>query len=222
MLPQGSIANRHGHTLSLAQPPSYQPSTFDSLPHEQIPTGSFHTPLSPAPRPTITIPQSKLSIAPSNSGPQNSLANPALSAVLPRTRIDFARGFGLETPEEVEEEEEEKSQPLEPQEEAKAERTDRIESEEIAVKVDDETAHSLDAATTTTAPRTRIHSRHESKMSTSLSVPSRIRTPVVADVTTDLEMDAGEWTGSEDLYPSESSDNEVCVDDGMPRFRVPY
>ncbi|KAM6497876.1 hypothetical protein JOM56_005824 [Amanita muscaria] len=222
MVPPGSITNRHGHTLSLVQPPSYQPPTFDTLlapPPEQIPMGSYYTALSPAPRPTLTI---KPSAVPSNyiqlGSPQNLLApTPALSAVHPRTRLDFVRGFGLETPEEVEEEETKESVEELAAEERKVEHEGddgvveecKVEHEgddEVAVNIDDEGTLSVDA-TTVTGPLTRIHSRHESKLSASLSVPSRIRTPVVADVMTDPDLDAvGEWTGSEDLGPS--SDNE--------------
>ncbi len=158
--------------MSLAQPPIYHPI-------------SYHTALSPAPRPLAVVPQPRHS--------PNSLA-------LLRNRPDFVRGFGLKTPEEADEEEEQPAVADQPSIEPPP--------EEPAPEVAE-----AGAATATVADtHSRAHSRHQSKFSTSLSVPSRIRTPPAADVTADQNADdACEWTGSEDLYLSDSSDSEVRV-----------
>ena len=163
-----------------------QPPVFHPIP--------YHTALSPAPRPPVVVPQPRHS--------PNGLAPT-------RYRPDFVRGFGLETPEEADEDEAlaavASQPPPEPSPAAPA-------PEEA-----DDPGTTGTATATATDTLSRVHSRHESKFSASLSVPSRIRTPPAADVTADVDADAaGEWTGSEDLYLSESSDSEVRV------FRVVY
>ncbi|KAF8624885.1 hypothetical protein AX15_005753 [Amanita polypyramis BW_CC] len=176
--------------MSLTQPPSYPPPPLDMV--------SYHTALSPAPRPTISIPQSNLSFGQLGSPSGTTFA---FSAVHSRTRPEFTRGFGLETPEEADED----------AEEGKKEQSDTENDaqEDTVIDVDDSTQSPDPATATATGPQSRVHSRHASKFSGSLSVPSRIRTPLIGDVTADLDVDAaGEWTGSDDLYLSESSDNE--------------
>ena len=159
-----------------------QPPVFHPIP--------YHTALSPAPRPpVVVVPQPRHS--------PNGLAPT-------RYRPDFVRGFGLETPEEADEDEAlaavANQPPAEPAPAAPA-----------PEEPDDQGTTGTATATVTDA-HSRVHSRHESKFSASLSVPSRIRTPPAADVTADVDADAaGEWTGSEDLYLSESSDSEVRV-----------
>lgn len=150
----------------------------------------YHTALSPAPRPPALIPQPRHS--------PNSLAPP-------RNRPDFFRGFGLETPEEADEEEEQPTV---------ADHPSVVEPppEEPALEVAEDQDTAETAAATVADTHSRAHSRHQSKFSSSLSIPSRIRTPPAADVTADQDADAaGEWTGSEDLYLSDSSDSEVRV-----------
>ncbi|PFH50734.1 hypothetical protein AMATHDRAFT_40648 [Amanita thiersii Skay4041] len=196
---------RHGHTMSLAQP-SYHPSTLDPVPPpDQIPVNIYHTALSPAPRPSISIPPSiRAPIAPAISSPQNGLAPPALSAVHPRSRSDFIRGFGLETPEEVDEEEEHEAQNelLVAAVETDSGAADGTVTAGDDLEAEEEVLRSVDAVTAT-GPHSRIHSRHQSKLSAALSGVGH-----EGDVTEDLDTDAvGEWTGSEDLYPS-TSDNE--------------
>ena len=141
----------------------------------------YHTALSPAPRPPVVVPQPRHS--------PNGLAST-------RYRPDFVRGFGLETPEEADEDE------------ALA----AVANAEPAPAQEEPDDQGTAGTATATDTHSRVHSRHESKFSASLSVPSRIRTPPAADVTADVDADAaGEWTGSEDLYLSESSDSEVRV-----------
>ncbi|KAF8350283.1 hypothetical protein F5887DRAFT_1270081 [Amanita rubescens] len=149
----------------------------------------YHTALSPAPRPPAVVPQPRYS--------PNSLA-------LLRIRPDFVRGFGLETPEEADEEEEQPAVADQPSVEPP-----REEPAPVVLEVVDDQGTAETATATVADTHSRTHSRHQSKFSTSLSVPSRIRTPLAADVTADLNADdAGEWTGSEDLYLSDSSDSE--------------
>lgn len=133
----GSIlgnTNRHGHSMSLAQPPSYgnyQPpsaaSLYDPLASAFNPFGPNATlggdhiiktnpgtapvaasaPVSSPPTPGEPAIHESI-YAPQGRIPVSlsSLA-PPLSAVRPDSRPDFTRGFGLDIPEEEEEEEEE-------------------------------------------------------------------------------------------------------------------
>ncbi|KAF4572487.1 hypothetical protein EYR36_006993 [Pleurotus pulmonarius] len=108
------VSNRHGHSLSLAQPPSQQWPMFTDNSNPFGPTallGSDHTPYSqPSPGiPGLDIsgdsfdlhaPQGRVPITPAS-------LVPPLSAVQPPSRPDFIRGFGLDIPEEEEEPEEE-------------------------------------------------------------------------------------------------------------------
>ncbi|KAF8641177.1 hypothetical protein AX17_000812 [Amanita inopinata Kibby_2008] len=217
ILPRGGISNRHAHTMSLAQPPSYQPSPFESaLPPNHLPMTSYHTPLSPAPRPTLSMPpRSILSPASPSAGsfgsPQNVLTPPSLSAVHPWNRLDFIRGFGLETPEEVDEEQEDDKKLDNPTDQTIAKddtMTETVGAEgdgNIEILVDEDGVTSVDAASVTeTGAPSGLHSRHASKLSASLSVLSS-HSHNVGNVTEDMDA-VGEWTGSEDL--GLDSDNE--------------
>jgi len=105
---------------------------------------------------------------------------------MPTTHADFARGFGLDVPLESEEEEE--------QEQGQDE-TDKEQDMDIDDPLPDDS---------TTAPGTRIHSRHVSRLSDTLSDKEN-HPPAASDDP------AAEWTGSEDLYlgAEETSDDEV-------------
>ena len=171
------------HFLPIAPAPPRHAHTMSLVQPPAFHPIPYHTALSPAPRPPVVVPQPRHSI--------NGLAPT-------RYRPDFVRGFGLETPEEADEDEERAAVAL-------AEPAPAIPA--LAPEEPDDPGTATVAGT-----HSCVHSRHESKFSASLSVPSRIRTPPVADGNADLDADAaGEWTGSEDLYLSESSDSEVRV-----------
>ena len=152
---------------------------------------------------------------------------PPLSAVGGnKSHIDFIRGFGLETPLESEEETEPKDelekvydqhndvQEMDPEERC----TDEV------VEVEDDS---------TTAPHSRLHSRHVSRISAALSLRSvggnfttqsqnlseeteerstfqeHEEVPQHAREQTALDDDVGEWTGSEDIYLDIDTSDEV-------------
>jgi hypothetical protein len=211
--------------MSLAQPPSYRPPFSDAaslvfnpfgpnaaLASEQdVSENSVHSAVTES----IHAPQGRIPVAIA------SLAPPPLSAV-PRSdsRPDFIRGFGLDIPEEEEEEVQQDEV-----EGGDGEATQDMELEENGTNevVD------FDGASTT-APHSRLHSRHVSRLSAALSLRSvggnlnaifGEDDAVQDDAAThpeqhigrddvDVEDAIGEWTGSEDVYlGNESSDNEV-------------
>jgi len=147
--------------MSLAQPPSYQPSLFSSSPNlfgsEYSGDGGDQFDVQPA---GIHAPQGRM----------------------PTTHVDFVRGFGLDVPLESEEEEEQ-------------EEGDKEKDMDIDDPLPDDS---------TTAPGTRIHSRHVSRLEDTLSDKEN-QPPAASDDP------AAEWTGSEDLYlgAEETSDDEV-------------
>lgn len=224
------ITNRHGHTMSLAQVPSYQaysstPSPFnpfgmnavlgsDSVTESVTSDSSFQTD-------PIHAPQGRV---PVNFGPP-------LSAVGNPTHIDFIRGFGLEAPLESEEEGEEEDQPC--QNEELGDEEDNGAAGEMGHYAGDGETSEIDD-NTTTAPQTRVHSRHASKLSAALSLrsvggnfhsqfdsavaeaaeqqleleeraaeadQSEVDGEEERQMVRDLEVDpVEEWTGSEDVY----------------------
>ncbi len=210
--------NRHGYSLSLAQPPtqslygfnntsgtSLNPFGHDAvLGSDQIPARSPRVSPGPA-QAEIHAPQGRVPVA------YSSLAPPSISSsVRSDSRPDFTRGFGLEIPEEEEEEEEDAELPAM----GEADDTDVEEPE------DDESSHHGSG----TASPSRHHSRHTSRLSAALSLRSfgvfntdglNERTDVkpgdlhVEPEKQDLD-GVEEWTGSEDVFMGhESSDNEV-------------
>ena len=183
--------NRHGHSLSLAQPLSLPPSGFYNptaafnpfgpnaiLGSDQIIRGS---PDAAAARlENIHAPQGRVPVTIS------SLAAPN-SASRPDSRPDFTRGFGLDIPEEDEPEED----------------TGRVQASDH----DAMDAEGRDGVTT--VAQSRLHSRHVSSLSSALSLRSvggstsndrtdlRRSNPDLEDLGQD---GADEWTGSEDLH----------------------
>lgn len=155
-----------------------------------------------------------------------SLAPPPMP-VRADSRPDFVRGFGLDAHDETEEELE--------QEDVQAEQDDQEEHEEeralaepshvTLAGTDDTTDMELDVdeadaevGSITTAAQSRMHSRHVSRLSATLSVLSVGSHVSDAELRAarnaregDLEDDGvGEWTGSEDLRTTaETTEDEV-------------
>ena len=161
-----------------------------------------------------------------------SLAPPAMP-VRADSRPDFVRGFGLDVPEETEEELEQEDMEAEQdsqdvpegdeEEQGLAEAshialagTDDTMDMELDIDVDEADA---EVGSITTAAQSRVHSRHVSKLSATLSLLSvggHVRDKERGAVHNvrgegDLEDDAvGEWTGSEDLRTGvETTEDEV-------------
>ncbi|KAF9017592.1 hypothetical protein BDZ89DRAFT_1074684, partial [Hymenopellis radicata] len=216
---QTRYMNRHGYSLSLAQPPtqslygfntpavtSLNPFGHDAvLGSDQIPVRSPR--VSPGPvQAEIHAPQGRVPVAVS------SLAPPSVSSsVRSDSRPDYTRGFGLDIPEEEEEEEDEEDMELPTM--GEADDTDVEEPE------DDGSSHHDSG----TASPSRHHSRHTSRVSAALSLRSfgvfntdglNERTDVKPiDLTVEPDKHdldgVEEWTGSEDVFMGhESSDNE--------------
>ncbi|KAI0770961.1 hypothetical protein BD413DRAFT_554018 [Trametes elegans] len=226
------LQNRHGHSLSLAQPPSHQgsslsPGAFNPFgPSATLGSDQVLPRFSPAPESapseTIHAPQGRV---PANLA---SLA-PPLSQSRPESRPNFLRGFGVEIPEEEEPEEEEPVH-LEAHEaqDDDAEVADSV-TADVSVVSADGTDLELEQDGSSTVAQSRLHSRHVSKLSAALSLRSvggmmedngtimehevvPVRSPTgeldVEDLDADQEA-VGEWTGSEDLRTgAETSDDE--------------
>ncbi len=220
--------NRHGHSMSLAQPStqslfpynngsvaSLNPFGHDAvLGSDQMPSRSPRVSPGPPAIGEIHAPQGRVPVA------LPSLA-PPLSVSRPDSRPDFTRGFGLDIPEEEEEEEEV----------AEDENMSQADSDEEGFdeEVDDDEDRGTEDAGMTTASQSQRHSRHTSKLSTALSLRSfgvfnvdgineRTDLEPIADGNISMEekhdLDGvEEWTGSEDVFMGhESSDDEVCGD----------
>ncbi|KAF9457468.1 hypothetical protein BDZ94DRAFT_1227839 [Collybia nuda] len=228
---QGFVTNRHGHTMSLANMPMHPffdpaaTTTFD-------PFGpSVDVAVTPAME-SIHAPQGRVPVAVS------SLAPPAVSR--PTSRPDFIRGFGLDIPEEEEEEE----ATVEVSADQNREDEEVLVGHEDAdsgdasqdMDLDDSQVHPLQQPLdgTATASQSRIHSRHISKLSATLSirsaggldddfeeatedlVPSVIVDPVeeegdeeISHEDVDLEDVVAEWTGSEDLCIGSDGEDSI-------------
>jgi len=149
------------------------------------------------------------------------------------SRPDFVRGFGLDTPDETEEELE--------QEEVQAEQDDQsvlegyegeqvlAEASRIALAGTDDTMDmeldvdeaDAEVGSITTAAQSRVHSRHVSRLSATLSLltvgghVSDTELGAVRNVRGEREGDleddgVGEWTGSEDQRTTaETTEDEV-------------
>ncbi|KZW02096.1 hypothetical protein EXIGLDRAFT_760312 [Exidia glandulosa HHB12029] len=227
------LQNRHGQSMSMAQPgyfglppiPGYESGPFNPFgPNSVLPPDQTFKPLSPIPPesgPTLHAPQG---VVPSQAAlllPQSGRTSVASS------RPDFARGFGLDIPEEDEEEAPDapqftlnafappfvipthraNPQPLD---------TDQDQDADGEQEADDDERDDA-----TVPARSRIHSRHQSKLSAALSLRSVGGVRSEGDVA-DLQKDSSgnvsgdrsfrserimetadeavaEWTGSEDL-----------------------
>ena len=212
-------ANKHGHSLSLAQPPSQftpPPSTFNTfrlnatLGDSPGPTIANLEPNIHAPQGRVPVTASSLALPPSLSRPESRDSRP-----------DFARGFGLDVPEESEEELKEFVVPVP---EASGEVHGTAESDQGDVDEGfTEVVEHRDGATTVV--HSRLHSRH---VSNALSLGSvggvedglapddqdfiRSSTPNGQAEFDDMDQDAiGEWTGSEDQNLSDASADAVSA-----------
>jgi len=231
--------------MSLVQPPSHQSSLFSASPSPFNPFGP-HSDLgtesvaesqasdsSFVRADPIHAPQGRIPMAAPTFTP------PALSAIGGNTsHVDFIRGFGLDVPLESEEEEEEARPRSTEGSDNEDNEGDATQDMELDERYDDEIADIDDG--TTTAPQSRFHSRHVSKLSAALSLSSvggnfQAQFQSAAEEAeqregeqeTDeehseeeekenqppqnLDLDSvEEWTGSEDLY-NETSDDEVSI-----------
>ena len=223
------MTNNHGHTMSLAQPLSYQSSLFSPSPSPYNNSGS-----------TVPVSDSGMdnesSLPDAIHAPQGRVPliappfAPPLSAVGGnKTHIDFIRGFGLETPLESEEETEPKDELEEVDNQNNSvqemDLEERYMDDVVEVEVEDDS---------TTAPDSRLHSRHVSRISAALSLRSvggnlttqfqnpseeaeeqniiqeHEEVPQHAREQTELDDEVDEWTGSEDIYLGiDTSDDEV-------------
>jgi len=146
------------------------------------------------------------------------------------SRPDFVRGFGLDVPEETEDEleleEMDAEQDNQDVPEGHEEERGLAEASHIALPGTDDTMDmeldvdeaDAEVGSITTAAQSRVHSRHVSRLSTTLSLHSvgghvSDKERAVRNVRGegDLEDDAvGEWTGSEDLRTgAETTEDEV-------------
>ncbi|KAL1740766.1 hypothetical protein HDZ31DRAFT_76658, partial [Schizophyllum fasciatum] len=226
------FGSRHGHSVSLAQPPTHaQNNGFNPFgPNATL--GSDHisnpsdSPVIPSEPPNgILAPQGRVPLQPPR------LAPPSLTS-RPSSKPDFTRGFGLDIPEEAEEEEEAE------REYAKEANGDAREHEEEAngasggadysaatteVDVKEDRDHEGDDVirdAPTIVAQSRLHSRHVSRLSAALSLRSvggvaadglQDRSGHNPDASQDMDVDdaIAEWTGSEDVYNDvDSSDDE--------------
>ncbi|PBL01426.1 hypothetical protein ARMGADRAFT_1160623 [Armillaria gallica] len=218
------MMNRHGHSMSLAQPSTQSLFPYNSgsvaslnpfghdavLGSDQMPSRSPRVSPGPPAIGEIHAPQGRVPVA------LPSLA-PPLSVSRPDSRPDFTRGFGLDIPEEEEEEEEV----------AEDENMSQADSDEEGFdeEVDDDEDRGTEDAGMTTASQSQRHSRHTSKLSAALSLRSfgvfnvdgineRTDLEPIADANISMEekhdLDGvEEWTGSEDVFMGhESSDDE--------------
>ncbi|KAG6845279.1 hypothetical protein H0H87_011430 [Tephrocybe sp. NHM501043] len=219
------LTNRHGHTMSLAHPPS-QPF-FDSF----DPFGSnMEFEVEPIPHSGPGALQDGLH-APQGRVPLSlsSLAPPAASSRPPSSRPDFIRGFGLDIPEEEEEEAENGNKEVNGDEVNEEEGQVLEYALQQAPDYSPDTERNMDG--NATASQSRFHSRHASKLSAALSTRSAgaldeeefigEENLVMADENfgegeeldnAGLEEDVvNEWTGSEDVYTGETSDGEESI-----------
>ena len=217
-------ANRHGHSLSLAQPSTQlsPPPTFNpfgpnaTLGDSPGPTIANLEPNIHAPQGRVPVTASSLALPPSLSRPESRDSRP-----------DFARGFGLDVPEESEEE---FVVPALPEASKELHRVAENDQGDVNEGFTEEIAEDRDGATTVV--HSTLHSRH---VSNALSLGSvggvedglapdgrdfiRSSTPNGQAEFDDMDQDAiGEWTGSEDQNLSDASEDEVSVFLDLPNW----
>lgn len=186
---------------------------------------------------SVTIPSDGLRSPDRRSDPgaptDQSLAPPAMPARAD-SRPDFMRGFGLDVPEETEEElelEQEQAEQDE-QDDSEGHEEERVlaEASHVALMGSDDTMNmdldvdeaDAEVSSITTAAQSRIHSRHVSRLSASLSLLTvgghvSDREEIESDAIEQGERDGdseddaiGEWTGSEDMRTTtETTEDEV-------------
>ncbi|KAH9991071.1 hypothetical protein BJV77DRAFT_1009835 [Russula vinacea] len=218
---------RHGHSLSLAAAP-FVPSRPYMAFNANMPYNPFGSnPLLPSD--SIRSPDTR---SDPGAPTDQSLAPPPMP-VRADSRPDFVRGFGLDVPDETEEELE--------QEEGQTEEDDQsvldgyeeervlAEASHIALAGTDDTMDmeldvdeaDAEVGSITTAAQSRVHSRHVSRLSATLSLLSvgshvsdtelRAARNVLGEREGDVE-DVGEWTGSEDLRTTaETTEDEESI-----------
>ena len=205
--------------MSFTHPHSLQPPFKGPLVSAVSPSATFVPEqalyrVSPArsPMPTasesIYAPQGRVPLTVSSFAP--------FPAIRPDSRPDFARGFGLDIPEE-----EEPQDPLTP-DEVDQDREAVDDNRQKGVQ-DDEANDIHDEEGSLTASQSRCHSRHVSRLSAALSVPFvnitegdmvPLRNAIPVSEIDDLDQDAAEeWTGSEDMQicGPETSEDEVSL-----------
>lgn len=207
---------RHGQSLSLAQPPSFQ-----SAPYNAVASFNPFGPNAILGSDAIFPPTANMdSSAKSDPGAptEQSLAPPALP-LRADSRPDFVRGFGIDIPEEEEPLEDEGAADIS----RAADETLDMSLDEGRVEVEHVDEDGEDQGSVTTAPLSRLHSRHVSRLSAALSLLSvggLADAPLNGGHTDDrnlgpdvddLDREAvGEWTGSEDLRTgAETTEDEV-------------
>lgn len=206
--------NKHGHSMSLAQPPTFTPPPAFNPFGPNATLGDSPGPLN-APLENIHAPQGRVPVTAS------SLALPP-SLSRPDSRPDFARGFGLDVPEEEEPEESEvptsENNGTDRADDGDADIDESVNGNQMEDEIDEQ-----DGATT--VAQSRLHSRHVSN-ALSLGSVGGVEASLIADGPgimrsstpngnaefDELDQDAiGEWTGSEDQNLSDMSEDEVCV-----------
>ncbi|KAF9818476.1 hypothetical protein IEO21_02714 [Rhodonia placenta] len=207
---------RHGHSMSLAQPPSFQSQSQSPVynpaaafnpfgPAATLGSDQIFTQFSPVPPAGSNANAAHNIHAPQGRVPANfATLAPPQPLSRPESRPDFLRGFGLDVTEEVEEPPEEPASTNDPGSDTATEHATQ----------DDMSQMAEDGMST--VAQSRVHSRHVSHLSAALSLRSvggvvvPARDPIglgeieVIDSggSEDSEEDqeaVGEWTGSEDL-----------------------
>ena len=218
--------------MSLAQPPSYQSSLFSPSPSQYnksestVPVSESGVDNESSPPDAIHAPQGRVPMtAPSFAPPLSAVGGN-------KTHIDFIRGFGLETPLESEEETEAEETEAKDELEKVDDQNDNVQEMDLEERYPDEVVEVEDDSTT--APHSRLHSRHVSRISAALSLRSvggnfttqfqnpseeteersifqeHEEVPQHATQQTVLDDEVDEWTGSEDIYLGlDTSDDEV-------------
>ena len=183
--------------------------------------------------PSLSLPSDSVRSPDTRSDPgaptDQSLAPPPMPARAD-SRPDFVRGFGLDVPDETEEElEQEEMQAGQDDPEGQEEKRALTEASHIALADTDDTIDmeldvdeaDAEVGSITTAAQSRVHSRHVSRLSATLSLRSvgshvsdtelGVVRNVQGEREGDLEDDGvGEWTGSEDLRTTaETTEDEV-------------
>ncbi|TFK47942.1 hypothetical protein OE88DRAFT_1664911 [Heliocybe sulcata] len=212
--------NRHGHSMSLAQPSTAQAASVFYSPASGFnpfgPTATLGSDsISPRPlsagdaRNNMVAPQARVPVTISSLAPPPSMSRP-------ESRPDFIRGFGLDIPEESEEDLEAELAATE--DGANADESVLAENEGEVIL--DAGLDEYDQATqqdVTAGPSSRVHSRHVSRLSAALSLRSVGGVPRSPNadqpLVDELDRDAvQEWTGSEDLRTgAEKSDDEESL-----------
>ncbi|KAJ7630423.1 hypothetical protein FB45DRAFT_1150649 [Roridomyces roridus] len=212
--PPRFLTNRHGYSMSLTQPPTFHspsaapasafggPTQNPFGPHAFL--GSDQRSESESEAEPIHAPQGRVPVSMQSLTASHSLGRPSSRD----SRPDFARGFGLDVTEE--------------EDETEAEETDAFGTN------DGDHADGEDSDEEGDGVKTARHSRHVSRLSAALSLRSvggivganlngqeRVD-PAPGDLSQDMDLDqeaVAEWTGSEDQFGQETSEDESIGDE---------